>query len=277
MEIEFTSRPPLEKYKLFASELQLAMYPRAIGAILVLVITSTIGLPLYSNVDDMLSVYYSDSENVEEVKGIFWKEILKNYTNTETILTEFSLDSSKLCVPIKYSLSCPTCQGIVDCALYNNAVEEHAFVWTRFNTSRLSGKVVFYFASMDARMPAMPGFGWSEACKLDYEYDSDNDTYTLLTDSIATIYATVDNSTCFSIDGWIDILQYTTTLVSPFFLEVESRNSIGLYVLCKAFTYITFLHSSTTFTSLKYRNVQYNSNCLTSQYTTSKIIRLYSE
>ena len=195
-----------------------ALSPSAIGAwIFLLAITSTRGLPLVeSEEDDTSSVYYFNNETLEQVQEILWREMLRNYTTNETILTEFYLDSSKLCVPIKYSLSCPTCNGNSDCALYNNAVEEYAFVWTRFNTSRLSGKVIFYFASMDARMPAMPGFGWSEACKLDYEYNSDNDTHMLLMKDVATIYITVDNSICFSPGGFVDALQYITTLVSPF-------------------------------------------------------------
>ncbi len=61
-------------------------------------------------------------------------------------------------------------------------------------------------------MPEMPGFGWSEACGLNYEYDSDNDTYSLQMEDVPVINVTIDNRTCIAPLGLTVALQYITGL-----------------------------------------------------------------
>ncbi len=171
----------------------------------------------FQNGDELQSTYeyyVYDEETLERVRETIWQQVVQNFNRT--ILAEFSIDSSRLCVPIRYSLVCPTCKEDSGCSLDNGVTEMYSFVWTRFNTSRLSGKAIFYFVSMDARMPEMPGFGWSEACGLNYEYDSDNDTYSIQMEDVPVINVTIDNRTCIAPLGLTVALQYITMLVGLF-------------------------------------------------------------
>ena len=155
----------------------------------------------------------------DELRSTLLTGIFGEASNNRTILKSYTSGTSKICIPITFSITCTDQMACTPnetdhgCSSGFNST----FVWTKFNSSRLSGKVLLYFASMDATMPIMPGFEWSEACDLDYTYSTDTNNYTLSTESVPVLNVTVISLPCTSANGadLFDALQYLTTLVSP--------------------------------------------------------------
>lgn len=167
------------------------------------------------------SSYFAEngSDVQDELRRTLLEGMFSNDSNNRTIQKSFASDTSKICIPITFHITCTAQEqcgpGETDHGCSSGI--SSTIVWTEFNTTRLSGKVIFYFASMDSTMPVIPGFDWSGACGTKYMYNASNDNYTLSTENAPVLIVMVNSLPCTIADGsdLFDALQYLTTLVSP--------------------------------------------------------------
>lgn len=96
----------------------------------------------------------------DEILGEIEQDLLNNTDNLDRIKKAFNFDLNtvKVCIAVKYTSNCTCDEWTLNC---DNSTR--TIIWTSFNPSRPSGKLLILYGSLNLNVF---GFEWEDACNI---------------------------------------------------------------------------------------------------------------